>query len=658
MQVLQRILLFFGGLVWPLALGAQTAKPGVVSPNAVEADTTKKDEVDIIHADVFEFIQQKPTVIQKLLDNVELKQDSVFMYCDTATIINSTNVRANGQVLIQQGDSLSVFSDSLVYDGALREAELFGDVILVNGNQRLFTDRLSYDLNTKVATYFSGATLTNDSTQLTSKKGYYYVDQQEAYFKDSVVVVDPQFVLRSDTLLFNTESKTVFFLGPTLISSDSNRIYCEDGFYDTQEGIAEFRQNAQYVKGEQKAVADTIRYEGSTEQYILQGNASFEENDRRAQADIIRYDEKNDKTFLTRNATYRDETQNITSDEIVYDAKKEVYSTKGRSRIVDPPQILLADQVDYSEEAGLGIAKGNVIWNDTSANLTIVCEQADYDRKTDYLKAMGGRDDRPLLISILEGDSLFLTADTLLSLKEDTLATDSSRALIAFNDVRVYKSDLQSLCDSMVYTSSDSIFRFFNAPIIWSDTSQFTADTIHMKLANEKLDKIFLYNNAFIINSPDELFFNQVKGKNITATFEEDELRRMDVSGNAESVYYAIDEFGGYVGVNETICSDMVLLFGDNQVEKIKFLAAPQATLHPMKQVDHDKLKIKGFNWQSGIRPRSIDDLYGEKPQRVLLQLPGNELRNREFQERYNKGTKEPKPELKPKPQPRGATKN
>lgn len=614
-------------------------------------DTTKKDRVDIIHADLFEYIQHKPNVVQKLIDNVELKQDSVFMYCDTAVIINSVDVKANGEVLIQQGDSVSVFSDSLVYSGDTRIAELFGDVILLNGQQRLFTNRLTYDLNTKVATYFEGATLTNDSTQLTSKRGYYYVDQEEAYFKDSVVVVDPRFVLRSDTLKFNTTSKTVFFLGPTLISADSSRIYCEAGFYDTENNVAEFQEDAQYIKGKQKAVADIIRYDGARKEYLLEGNASFVEEDRKAQADTIRYDEVRDKTFLMGNATYQDSEQNIAADEIVYDAKNEVYSTKGRSRIVDPPQILLADQVDYSEENGLGIAKGNVIWQDTSAKLTIVCEQADYDRKTDYLKASGGRDGRPMLISVLEGDSLFMTSDTLLSVREDTISTDSSRALLAYRDVRIYKSDLQALCDSLTYTSSDSMFRFFYAPIIWSDTSQFIADTIHMKLRDEKLDRIFLYNNAFIINSPDELFFNQVKGKNIVATFEEDELRKMDVSGNAESVYYAIDELGGYVGVNKTICSDMVLLFGNNQVEQIKFLSSPQATLHPMKQVDHNSLKIKGFNWQGSIRPKSIDDLFGEKPTRLLPQVPAGPGPGINPKEKYNKGSVPLQPKPKPKVQ-------
>ena len=605
-----------GLLLAAAALPAQTGgklSPGPAAPVKPAQDTLKKNKVDVDHADVFEYIQQKDTVFQKLNGNVELRQDSIYMYCDTAVIRNNTHVTATGNVIIQQGDTTSIFADSAMYDGILRTSDLYGDVILVNGEQKLFTDRLTYDLNQKLATYSNGATLTLDSTQLTSKRGYYYVREKQIYFKDSVIVVNPEFNLRSDTLGFNTETKVVSFLGPTLISTDSSKIYTEDGYYDTENNLAVFTQNPQYQKGEQQATADIIRYDGKRKLYSLEGNARFEEGERLATADFIRYDEANDKTFLSGNARYQDEKQNIVADEITYDAQEETYSTRGRSVISDPPQILLADQVDYSKEKGLGIAIGNVVWRDTSADLTIVCEHAEYDRKTDYLKASGGRNGRPMLITSIEGDSLFMVSDTLLAIREDSVASDSARQLLAYYDVRIYKSDMQAVADSLAYKSSDSTFYFFplrQNPIVWSDTSQFTADTVLMVLADGKIDKIFMRNDGFIINSPDELFFNQVKGKNVTAFFEENELRRMAVVGNAESVYYARDEEGGYVGVNKTICSEMLMYFGDNQVEKLKFFTEPKAEMQPMQQADHNALRMPGFFWEKERRPMSLSDLF------------------------------------------------
>jgi len=134
-------------------------------------DTSKKVMVD--YADMFEYIIDSVNSYQRLLGEVELRQDSVYMYCDSAFIKNDTEVTAQGNVLIQQGDTLNVFADSANYSSLTRHAKLFENVVLLNKNQKLFTDSLLYDMNTKIATYVSGATFTNDTTQLTSQKGYY-----------------------------------------------------------------------------------------------------------------------------------------------------------------------------------------------------------------------------------------------------------------------------------------------------------------------------------------------------------------------------------------------------------------------------------------------------------------------------------------------------
>lgn len=596
------LLIFILGIQPALAQGIRDTLPN------------RSQRVRIDHANTLEYNRVGRDVFQKLIGEVELSQDSIFMYCDSAIIENSTKVFALGEeVLIQQGDSLAAFADTLYYDGVLKEAELIGNVTLINGERQLFTEKLHYDLNTKIATYNTPATITDGETQLSSKRGYYYTAEDVIYFKDSVVVINPEFQLRADTLKFNTLEQIATFLGPTVMRSDSTRVYCEDGFYDVENNLAEFRKNAQYIRQDQRATADIIRYDGENEVYTLDGNAEFYEGDRReATGDLIRYDQKNDVTVLEGNAFFRDSTQTITGESIRYDAKKKIYQTSGRSRIEDGPQILQADRVDYAEADSLGVATGNVIWQDTSAHITIQCDTARYNQNSGFLKATGGQRGRPLLITIVDGDSLFMAADTLLSQRADTIANDSSRLLQAYYDVRIYKSDMQALCDSLSYSTVDSLFRMFRSPVIWADTSQFTADTIHMQLANDQLDKILLYNNSFILNSADELYFNQIKGRDIIASFDSSELRRMDVEGNAQSVYYPQDEAGAYVGVNKTICSDMVITFGNNQVEEILFVTQLEGKLEPMTAVDHETIKLEGFNWQvSPPRPRSLDDLFG-----------------------------------------------
>ena len=603
--------------------------------DSLTQDSSKNDKVIVDYSDLGEYIRLDTINQQLLKGNVELRQDDIFMYCDTA-VIQDNNISAVGHIIIQQSDTVNVFADSLSYIGNDRNADLFGDVVLDNQDKKLFTTQLNYNLKTKVARYFNGATLTNKDVQLTSKVGYYYMNTDMAYFKDSVVVVDPEFTLRSDTLKFNTKTELATFLGPTLIAQNDAKIYCEDGFYDTANNKAEFRQNAQYVKDNQIATADVITYDGATKEVILTGDAVFKEDDKVATADVIRYDEEKDITYLEGNAHFKDNTQDIVSDVIIYDQVNETFSTTGRSVINDGPQKLQADKVDFDNDTGMGIATGNVIWQDTSANLTITCEKADYDKESDYIKASGGR---PLLSTILDGDTLFMASDTLLSFRENP--DDSIKTLVAYDDVRIFKSDLQAICDSLSYNSGDSIFRFYNDPVIWSDSSQFSADSIHMFMVEDQINRIFLFEKSFIISTNDNVYYNQIKGKFITAFFRDNAIDKMKVDGNAESVYYATDDAKAYVGVNKTICSEMLLYFNNNEVDLIKFYSEPKANLYPMKQVNHKTLQLAGFKWRRNLRPIDIASLLTERM--VEIELPAEEDMEEDEEETGEKKPKEKK---------------
>jgi lipopolysaccharide export system protein LptA len=552
-------------------------------------------------------------------------------------------------------------------------------------------------------------------------KGYYHTDTDEIFFREKVVVESPDFTLRTDTLKFFADVKTVVFVAPTLILQDTAKIYTEGGFYNIPNKKGSFNKNPQYLKGDQKAWARRMEYDGFKEEITLIGNAHFEDSTTNATADRIVYNERTGVTILQGNAHIVDDERNITGDTVTYDSKKGTYATRGRSHIVDGAQILDADQVDYDKEREVGIAKGNVILQDTTEKITLVAAFAEHSKSKNYFKASGGKYGRPLLIRQIDGDSIFISADTLLSFEPvdtltadkkdsisatsndsisvknevpavsqkadkqpirppskqqepaipqklfeipsedkipekdslqtqptplpDSLKTDSkaaapnlkslvipegnlnpksedNRIILAYHDVRIFKSDLQALCDSLSYSSVDSMFRLFDQPIIWSDTSQFTADTVNIQLANDKIDHIFLRQNSFIINSPDEFFFNQIKGKHSLALFDSSELRRVRVEGNAESVYYALDDNKAYIGVNKTVCSEMLILFGNNEVEGIKFYTQPKATLFPMAKADHEGLKMPGFSWQIERRPTGVEDLLKAKTVAVPVPTP------------------------------------
>lgn len=713
------------------------------------ADTLASSFIHIRYADELQYQIVGLDTVQKLIGHVELNQDTVFIFCDSSTIVNSTDMVAQGNFILQQGDSTTIFADSSEYSSDTKIADLYSNVAMLKGRQKLFTEHLTYDVNTKIAVYLTGATLTDDTTFLKSTRGYFHAKTDDIFFRDSVVVVSPDFTLRSDTLKFNARTKIVTFLAPTLIDQDTARIYTESGFYNINRKFAEFNKNPQYVKNDQKAWADKMTYDGNIKEVVLIGDAHFEDSTSVANADVIRRNETTGVTVLEGNAFFQDEERTLSGDTIYYDSKNETYSTRGRSHIVDGAQILDADQVDYLKDREVGIATGKVVFQDTTEKMTVICEYAEHSQKRNFLKAIGGRDSlgrpaRPLMIKVIDGDSMFISADTLLSyepgsefdslqvskeerqpgldslqssvsslqsvvdtllqesgdsiagarslvsqdsveiveplekpldeipeevfeqfvngkngvsklisipetdtltnivdsisapsaelgedLIQDTIqaadqkqGSDDERIILAFNDVRIYKNNLQALCDSLSYSSVDSMFRLFKEPIIWSDTSQFTAKHMRIQLANGAIDRIYLVEESFIINTPDEVFYNQIQGRNSIAHFDSSELRRVMVSGNAEAVYYALDDEQAYIGVNKTACSEMKILFGNNEVEGIVFYAQPNSNLIPMKEADHDALRLEGFSWQIDRRPITVEDLIKINKRRASVPIP------------------------------------
>jgi hypothetical protein len=144
----------------------------------------------------------------------------------------------------------------------------------------------------------------------------------------------------------------------------------------------------------------------------------------------------------------------------------------------------------------------------------------------------------------------------------------------------------------------------FKQPMAWSDTSQFSADTLLLKNGTSGIKEINLTGNSIIINELDSIFYNQIQGKTIDAFFIEKNVHLMTAKGNAEVVYYIKDEENAYVGVDKTSCGLMNIYFGDNEVEKIVFYVKPKTQVLPMLKADHLKLRLGGFRWNALAKPR------------------------------------------------------
>ena len=204
----------------------------------------------------------------------------------------------------------------------------------------------------------------------------------------------------------------------------------------------------------------------------------------------------------------------------------------------------------------------------------------------------------------MDDDSLFLKADTLVDLAD----TSADRRLIAYRQVRLFKSDLQAVSDSLEYNFTDSTIGFYQNPILWTDSNQITGDTILVFRNADGIEKVQAFNNGFIVEKDVNGLYNQISGKTLDAFFVTGKINRIEVNGSGQSVYYAKEDSTQYSGVNDVVCGKMIIYIDTtNQVRTISFLDQPKATFYPLESFPSSKSRLPGFVWKASIRPKVVD---------------------------------------------------
>ena len=507
--------LFLGGMVLFISL--------------LQAGEPRK--IELLHADFLEYNEAVSGKYKRLIGNVSFRHDSAYMYCDSAHFFSESNyLEAFSRVHIVQGDSLNLYGDMMKYYGDTKKVDLYNHIRLIDKTMTLTTDLLHYDMITDVASYTTGGKIVDKDDTLLSKIGNYYSNANEFFFREKVSLTNPDYVMKSDTLKYNTLTKTAYFLGPTTITGKEDSIFCKSGWYDTEKEISNFHKDAFIRTGKQEISGDSVLYNKGS----------------------------------------------------------------GYSRIF-----------------------GSISLRDTAEKIVISGDYGEHNENNDSSFVTG----HAMLVQIMDDDTLFLHADTLFSLKDSVsnailsakkiVPEDSVRKiLLAYHHVKIYKSDMQGKCDSLTYSFRDSLIRLFKKPVMWSNENQLTGDRMALQMANDKMDKLYLSGSSFIISQQDSLRFNQIKGKEMTGFFTENELKRIYVEGNGQTIYFAKDKDEKYIGVNRVEGSNIMIYIDSSKVKKINIIKSPEAVFYPVKELSYKELLFKDFFWRQKERPLKKEDIF------------------------------------------------
>lgn len=471
-----------------------------------------------------------------------------------------------GDVIFRHDEAL-MYCDSAYFFDKQNSLHAFSNVRFVQGDTLFgYGDALYYDGNTKIAR-----------------------------IRNNVKLVHFETVLTTDSLNYNRKADLAYYFSGGKIVDNLNTLTSIWGQYHPQSKQAEFRHDVVLVNPNFTLTSDTLKY--NTESHV---------------ADIVGpttivYEEET--TILSTNGKYNTETE-----------QSELYD---RSRVIhNDGKQMTGDTIFYDKKVGFGRVWGNMEMKDSAQMATLYGNYGEMYEED----SRGFATDSALMIDWSDEDNYgYIHADTLFtedvhyqyidSLSLDTIGIDTVyKRIRAHHGVRVYREDMQAVCDSLVYNGLDSVMTMYTEPVCWNNENQISADSIEIFMKDGKIDYAKGTGAALTVKQETDQYFDQMSGKVMKAYIRDGELKQVDVSGNAETIFYPKEDNGDFIGMNTTQSSNVQIFFVNEEVEHVLFTTSTTGTMYPLNQIPSGADRLHAFFWATQERPLKPGDVFDNPP--------------------------------------------
>lgn len=456
---------------------------------------------------------------------------------------------------------------------------LLGNVVLAQNETTIYCDSAHlFRKRNYVEAFGHVRILEGDSVTITGRKLEYDGNIKKAKLRNNVVFTKlATATLYTDNLDYERPQNLAYYFNGGRLVDSINVLTSRKGYYDVTSNMASFKRDVKVTNPDYTMTSDSLQYNSRTK--ILYFRTPTTVVDRDSAVFVYndgQYDTKTKRSDL-RSGSGESTDYKIESNDYQLDDIRKVYKLRG-----------------------------NVVMTSKKENLIIYGQSADYFKAKGISKVFNNA----YVAKVTDNnDTLFISADTLVSIESEDPA---KKRLLAYNNVKIYRKDLQGLADSLEYRSADSTIYFYKDPILWSEGNQMTADSISMLIKNNTIDRIFMNVNSFVISRDTILNFNQIKGRKMTAEFRNQNIHRVIVEGNGESLYFALEEkkkdsVANAMGMNKIICSNITIRFKEGKVDNFSFYVRPDASFIPPHELKDEDKQLKGFSWREKEKPTRKD---------------------------------------------------
>ncbi len=456
---------------------------------------------------------------------------------------------------------------------------LIGDVIIKHKEILMYCDSAyTYENSNRIDAFGRVHINQGDTLHLYAKKIFYDGDKSFAQAINDVQLKNKEATLFTDTLDYDLEQNIAYYNCSGKIIDSTNALTSQVGKYNLNTDMVHFTDSVRGYNGSYTLYSDDIQYNTVSEIIYFGGPTTIKDSLNSLYSEDGWYNTTTGETNLTLNP-----------------------------RVFNATQLLQANYIGYTKTKGDGIATGSVHFEDYEKRTIIEGNKVTFNETSEIATAT----DSAVFIVYNNTDSLYLHADTLRTVPD---SIEGENLVMAYYGVRFFRTDLQGVCDSLIYFSKDSLVQLHGKPVLWSDVHQLSADYIDLRQHSTGPNELHMKQNSFIISEQESDRFDQIKGKEMVGYVVNGKLKNVNVNGNGQTLYYARDK-AATIGLNNAQSSKIFISFNDGKIHKIAFKKQPEGTLIPLANLTEKDKKLSGFDWKAELRPLSKDDIFRKDEQ-------------------------------------------
>lgn len=486
-------------------------------------------------------------------------------------------------------------------DDTTRLTIISGNVQLRQGNTLFFCDSCVMNNNTNTFEAWGNVHINDaDTINIYSNHLRYLSKQRLAYLDGNVRLTDGKGTLTTPDLEYNMETNIGIYTHGGKVVNKKSVLTSSEGVYYADLRDIYFKNNVVLKDPGYDIVTDSLLYNTETQTTRFIAQTTIKDSSGR----II----KTKEGFINQQTGQAQFGQ--------------------RPEIIDGDITVRSNTMFFNDSTGISIAEGNAVINNVKEKTTIIAGKVTRNKNDESFLATN----KPLMILQQENDSIYVSADTLYMARlsdkfgnKDSVIVDSvkgtkepkykesdstNRYFEAYRNVRVFNDSMQAVCDSMFYSFRDSVFRLYDEPVVWSQKSQITGDTILLFTKNKKADKVEAFENSFMVNELEPGVYNQIKSSRMDGWFLDGSLDSVRAMGFAECIYFLRDEDSAYSGINQSKCDVIDMYFKDKELNKVVFREEVTGTIWPIKQKGPAEMRLENFQWLEERRPKTKFEMF------------------------------------------------